>query len=694
MVFNFGKSMSVSSTISQIRGRFAHYLNDSPEFEDSEELRKLLINAVVVRLILLTLLLGTSSWMIFSLGQGFSNLLGLFWFIATTFAISILNIWCLKKSDDMKILSVLQLITDVILSTVAVYLLGNHGSVFLYSLIIIGSSVIHGSIGAVATAACCGVFYAILASGIIPAVDGKEMSTNTPEILLVYIGLIVVALISSSVARYVDKTKRIAEIRADKITELTHHQDQVFQDLAEGIITVDVDETITSINMAARTIMGLSELESDSFIGKDLPKFLNNLGVDSVKNLLKEKSDPSPSELKIQSSNNEERCLSYLVRSLKNNQGDTTGKLFIFNDVSQIKSMEARLSLHEQMTKLMAEDIDDSIGTVVENIKMIGESQAMKNVFQLVGKVASSEASILISGESGTGKELISKAVHLSSERASGPFVAVNCGAIPENLIESELFGHKKGSFTGAISQNLGLFRQADGGTIFLDEIGELPLNLQSKLLRALQEKVVRPVGDVNDISINVRVIAATNRDLKEEVGLGQFREDLYYRLNVVNIDLPPLRNRKEDIPHLVKYFISKFSKEDEQMAQISPVSLQHLMAYGFPGNIRELENLIERAIVLGGNAILPEHLPSEVISDGEMLSQNRANSNGSKEDTDISFLPIDLEKELELLERNYLVEALSQAGGIKKNAAELLGLNFRSFRYRLKKYGLAEKGE
>lgn len=369
------------------------------------------------------------------------------------------------------------------------------------------------------------------------------------------------------------------------------------------------------------------------------------------------------------------------VRVLKEREAE------LLLDLNKAKVLEEKLSYHERVTELLAsKDSALSVDGRDRLIAIVGESSMMRNLFTLVERVAVSEASVLITGESGTGKELIARAIHELSPRKNKSFVAINCGAIPESLIESELFGHKRGSFTGAISDNIGLFRKAQGGTLFLDEIGELPPAMQTKLLRALQEHVVRAVGDVQDISINVRVVAATNRDLKKEISQARFREDLYYRLNVVNLVVPPLRERKEDLPLLIRHFLTKYCDADSVVPTISPEALQCLRNYPFPGNIRELENVIERALVLGGNAILPEHLPEEVrLAKPSMGSINLVQS----PETQIIELPLDLDSVLSQFERHMLLCALERTGGAKKQAAELLGLNFRSFRYRLKKYGM-----
>lgn len=311
---------------------------------------------------------------------------------------------------------------------------------------------------------------------------------------------------------------------------------------------------------------------------------------------------------------------------------------------------------------------------------IIGNSAKMRELFEMIRKVAGSLSSVLIMGESGTGKELAARAIHLSSGRSGKPFVAVNCGAIPETLIESELFGHKKGSFTGAVADRPGLFEQADGGTLFLDEIGELPLLLQTKLLRVLQEREFRRVGDSVVRKTDVRVLTASNRDLADQVASGSFREDLFYRINVVQIVMPPLRDRIEDIPLLLEHFFRKYCTSDHSGEIITPSALKRLMNYPFPGNIRELENIVERSLILNTVVISEDSLPAQVTA---------ARSFGADAEVIIPEGGLELEPLLEALEKKYLLKALDRTGGAKKKASELLGMSFRSFRYRLAKFGL-----
>ncbi len=325
---------------------------------------------------------------------------------------------------------------------------------------------------------------------------------------------------------------------------------------------------------------------------------------------------------------------------------------------------------------------------------VVGKSEAMKEVLDLVVRIAPTKANILLIGESGTGKERIARAIHARSDRAAGPFVPLNCGAIPENLIESELFGHVKGAFTGADSTKQGLFDSARAGTIFLDEIGELPLSLQPKLLRVLQERRAKPVGAVQEIEIDARVVTATNRDLEGEVKAGRFREDLFFRLNVLQIDLPPLRVRREDIPLLAQTFLEKYSREyHRDVNSISPEAMAKLLAFGFPGNVRQLENVIERGVALSLGPVLDvAQLPREIALAEEQKGPPAVHSIAPGASFPESG--VDLERLVESFEQGLIEQALQRSGGVKTKAAELLGLSFRQFRYKLAKYDrLSEKG-
>ena len=311
----------------------------------------------------------------------------------------------------------------------------------------------------------------------------------------------------------------------------------------------------------------------------------------------------------------------------------------------------------------------------LENI--IGQSPKMQELFRLVPKVAQSNSNALIIGESGSGKELVAMALHNLSNRKDRNFVAINCSAFPEGLLESELFGHMKGSFTGAVQNKQGLFEIADSGSLFLDEIGEMPINLQAKLLRVLENGTFRRVGGTTDIKVDVRVISATNKDIKEEIASGRFREDLYYRLNVVPIHIPPLRERKEDIPLLVEHFLKKIS---DQPKKVTPEAMRILIDYPWKGNVRELENVVERVVLLTEKEeIIPAELPNEIIGYAEDI----------KEIPELTKEGINLDTIMTDIEKKYLLKALEKSSGVKKEAAKLLNLSFRSFRHRLSKYGI-----
>ena len=314
---------------------------------------------------------------------------------------------------------------------------------------------------------------------------------------------------------------------------------------------------------------------------------------------------------------------------------------------------------------------------------IIGRSEAMLEVFKMIETVARTNSTILLTGESGTGKGLVAQAIHFHSLRRDKPLVSLNCGAMPEALLESELFGHMRGAFTGADSNKKGLLEVAERGTVFLDEIGEMSAVMQVKLLRVLQERRFRRVGGLEELQADIRVIAATNQDLAKAIADGRFREDLYYRINVIPIALPPLRERREDIPLLAEHFLAKFAEQmGKPIAGISHEAGDLLVRHDWPGNIRELENVIERAVALEATpSILPDSLPAAIR--GEVV---KAATNGIEPLPESGF---DLEAHVKEIERGYIAEALKRAGGVQVKAAELLGMSFRSFRYYVKKYNL-----
>ncbi|MBI1894267.1 MAG: sigma-54-dependent Fis family transcriptional regulator [Candidatus Rokubacteria bacterium] len=318
-----------------------------------------------------------------------------------------------------------------------------------------------------------------------------------------------------------------------------------------------------------------------------------------------------------------------------------------------------------------------------ENI--VGKSPKMQELFETIVRVAGSRATVLVVGERGTGKELVARAIHFNSPRKGGPFVPLNCSAIPQELMESELFGHVKGAFTGAVASREGVFELAHGGTLFLDEISEIPLTLQAKLLRVIQEREFRRVGGTKEIRVDVRIISATNRNLTEAVAKGSFRDDLFDRLNVVQLNVPPLRDRAEDIPLLVYHFLQRFSSEVERPIKlVAPEALALLEAYQWPGNVRELENLIERAVTLArSDRIDVADLPESILRSSQHQPVPIELPSGG----------ISIERVVAAVERSLLEQALRRTGGIQTKAAELLGCSLRSFRYLVKKYGIVRDG-
>jgi two-component system response regulator PilR (NtrC family) len=350
-------------------------------------------------------------------------------------------------------------------------------------------------------------------------------------------------------------------------------------------------------------------------------------------------------------------------------------------DVDELK-IKVREKLESRVLREENVLLKRALGARHEFASIIGRSEPMLAVFSLIETIARTNSTVLITGESGTGKELVARAIHFHSLRRERPFVALNCAALPDTLLESELFGHMRGAFTGADSNKKGLIEMAEHGTVFLDEIGDVSPSVQVKLLRVLQERRFRRLGGLEEIEADIRVIAATNKDLIRLVGEGSFREDLYYRINVIPVHLPPLRERAEDIPLLAEHFLAKYRAQmDKPVRALSGEAVECLRAYDWPGNIRELENVIERAVALEqAPVILPESLPANVRNGVTRPALAHA------------ALPdggFDLEEHVQDIERTFIAEALRKAGGVQVKAAEMLGMSFRSFRYYVKKYNL-----
>ncbi len=587
-----------------------------------------------------------------------------------------------------------QLFADVIIVTGAIYSTGGAISpfLFLYLTPVMAAALVLSRRSALVVSAISTGAYSLMMGSLLKGwilTSTGEIFNDYPAggLLLQIIGLSSAMILVAVCTSYLGGKLRIstALVEQSKLDLLDLHRKQqtIVEGMPEGIITSGLDSTISNINQTALDILSVSYHEAH---GRPIDEVFRDAGM-----VLPKQDDDLPHEFEFTSKGSgTKRSLVYHSRTILDGTGGTTGRVYILQDITKLREVENKLEIQEQMARLLSNKNTSSVSSNSKIRNFVGESPVMKKVFNLIDRVAPSDATVLISGESGTGKELVARAIHLGSGRGNNPFVPVNCGAIPENLIESELFGHKRGAFTGAETDHHGLFRQAEGGTIFLDEIGELPVHMQTKLLRAIQQKSVRPVGGERDIPINVRIVAATNRTLKREIELGNFREDLFYRLNVININLPPLRDRKDDLPLLINSTLKRLVK-NEATPVIPPATMSLLLSYTYPGNVRELENILERALVLGGEVILPEHLPDSIRVPAEAAQlSTRPGNTEIIIDENIEF-PIKLDDLLGGIEKRYLEVALVKTNGARKKAADLLGMNFRSFRYRLEKFGIGD---
>jgi len=434
------------------------------------------------------------------------------------------------------------------------------------------------------------------------------------------------------------------------------------------ILKILLEEEDYIVSTAAEGLEGLASIEKDIF---DLViTDMKMPGADGFEVLRKVKEiSPETMVIMITAFGTTETA----IQAMKLGAYDYIHKPFNIEEIRLIvrKSIEKK-RLSEELS-LLRQKVETAYS--LENI--IGKSPGMQELFKLIPRIAQSNSNVLITGESGSGKELFANALHTLSGRKDKNLVAINCAAFPEGLLESELFGYMKGSFTGASSNKQGLFEIADTGSIFLDEIGEMPLNLQVKLLRVLENGTFRRLGGTTDIRVDVRIISATNKDLKEEISAGRFREDLYYRLNVVPIHIPPLRERQEDIPLLVDHFLAK---TPSQAKIITPAAMKLLVQYAWKGNVRELENVLQRISLLVDNSeITPHDLPPEITETEEDLAGQVLITAGG----------IDVDEIIGNIEKRYILQALDKAHGVKTEAAKLLRLSFRSFRHRLQKYGI-----
>lgn len=368
------------------------------------------------------------------------------------------------------------------------------------------------------------------------------------------------------------------------------------------------------------------------------------------------------------------------VEAMKSGAFDYITKPFANDDILLSVRKALKLSHAERQNRLLRESLAEKFGKDA----IVGNSKAIQDVLALAGRVAPSRSTVLVTGESGTGKELVARALHIASDRKEMPFISVNCMSLSTGLLESELFGHEKGSFTGAVALKRGRFELAQGGTLFLDEIGELSPELQVKLLRVLQERVIERVGGTETIAVDFRLVAATNKNLQEEIAAGRFREDLFYRLNVVNIHLPPLRERREDIPILAGHFLRRFSQENSRQVQgFTPGAVDYLSAYEWPGNVRQLENVIERCVVL---------TTRDVIDVDDLPPELRDEDTQYKSAVDLLPLRINLPDTLEKIEAALIRRAMVHSGFVQVKTAELLNVSKSLLQYKLKKYNIPTK--
>jgi len=632
----------------------------------------------------------------------------LLFFVGLTYAITLVSALAIDRLQDLRIFTYCQLVVDLLLITGAIYLTSGVDSpfAFLYSLAVINGAVLLFSSGALFTAVAATILYdallLALATGLIVVMRPHELppveldAALLSRIFTTNVTFFLTAFLSGFLTKRIFEAEhQLAQERAER-DRVAILKDTLAQAIGSCLVSTDPDGCILTIDSAGTGIF--PEASTDSLRGRDIGDLFPALKLTPTARLrfLQSPAAIEPIEFSYEREGVDQTLeLRCSTAPLRDTFGHPIGALYVFQDITLLRSVDDPAhpaAMAELCATYAGEETPDEPAD-----GLFGRTAAILELRKLVMRVSNSDATILITGESGTGKEVVARAIHAQGSRREKHFVAINCGAIPENLIESELFGHVKGAFTGASADRIGSFRMADGGTIFLDEIGELPLHLQVKLLRVLQERTFRPVGSETSVAVNVRIIAATNRDLQNEVREGRFREDLFYRLNVIELVVPPLRDRSEDIPILVRHFLKQFSAmHGRQIAGLSNEAAHVLLDYDYPGNVRELENIVEHAVALcDGETAGVDHLPAYLA--GGIASGARPHRAARQapliDDHDPVWGTVDLERDLAEYEKNFLLRALTEAGGVKKKAAELLGINYRSLRHRLQKYGLGELG-
>ncbi len=668
--------------------------------EAENDLRRRLEWFLLLRVGITTGLLGTSVWLYYYSFGGADTSSGrvVLAAIAVIYFISLSSALLLSRVRDLTLFAYGQVVLDTLFITGIVLLTGGLDSPFsfFYNLSILNAAFLlyrHGALVAASLAALCYggtidlLYYRILPpTGFMPlSFLGTSSAPNMQLTIRLVVNLssfYVIAFLGSYLTQRLSKAETLLAERDVALGRLSSLYQGVIKTLDKGVLIADANGIIEYANGSIAEIVGST------------PSALTGQLVDDILPEL-DLSQPSytPLEFTFQrEDSNTERTLRATLSPLNDTYGNRFGALYSVQDVTSVKEMERGLREAEELERATVlegpVELDSFAG-------LIGRSEAMRKVYRVITKVAECTTTVLITGESGTGKELVARAIHDKGPRAARPFVPVNCGAIPAALMESEIFGHVKGAFTGAVSDRTGLFRQADGGTLFLDEVGELPLTLQVKLLRVLQDHEVVPVGGSKGARVDVRVLAATNKNLEKEVAAGRFREDLFYRLNVIRIALPPLREREGDLPLLLRQLINRFAEANGKIIdKISPLAMRALLDYPYPGNIRELENVIQLAVTMAeAETIQLADLPARLQQDSAQFRPDLSvagSPQSQSADPDFFSKGVSLDAELEAYEQNILRAALEKSGGIQKKAAEFLGINYRSLRHRLQKYNLS----
>lgn len=620
--------------------------------------------------------------------------------IALAYLFSLISALTLRRLENLALFSHLQVSFDILFITGIVLLTGGLESPFpfLYNLAIINAAILLLRTGALAAAAlsalCYGGTVTLLYYQWFPLFSPSPLSPAEEfsfflRFLSNMSAFFLIAFLSTYLTQRLSRAETLLAERDREVGWLTSLHESIIHSLESGLIITDPAGKINYANSPAGQILNC---DTQALVGKKIGTLFP---------ALRSSSSPSvPFEFAIRNGSGQECIVRTSHSPVTDTYGNAIGGLYIIQDVTGVKKLEESLRAMDEFQRLTnsGQPTADSRRRTADGGQpfggLLGHGEKMVKVYELIRKVADSTSTVLITGESGTGKELVARAIHERGPRRGRPFVPVNCGAIPDSLMESELFGHVRGAFTDAVADHPGLFRQANGGTIFFDEVGELPLSLQVKLLRGLQDQVITPVGGTRSLTVDVRVIAATNKNLEEEVAKGSFREDLYYRLNVIPIPLPPLRERREDLPLLIHHFLERFAAEEgKAVTKVSPRALRILLDYSYPGNVRELENTIRHAVAMAdGDTIREMDLPSHLLQSLELRARSAGARLTETQAEGDDFFPkgTGLDDELAAHEKLILKTALEKAEGVQKRAAKLLGINYRSLRHRLQKYHLS----